>query len=1365
MTSEVYDIFISHNSRDKEVIVPILERLNDEYDIRTWLDKWDLFAASDWASAIEEALQSCASCAVFLGSHGWGQHHLAEARQALSRKERHPNFKVIPILLPGAGEDDINVLADLFTRQHRVDFTNGLDDEEAFRRLLAAIRGDAPGPPPVTVFSIKRDAVHWRQLPNKDKSSILYRGAELREAQSIARLHSEKLSDLVRNFLLESEAEELRQLARERARNRRIIFGLTAGIISISVAFVYAVAKRDEAEAQRDKAAQRLVAQRVANGTRAATDGDLWGAWSWYADALQLARRSDLDERAHRERLGGLRRQLPHLRQLWHTADKAPAAAGSSDGDYVALCQDVFTRGWTIEILRAKDGARVASIQSGPSYLREMVFSPDGDELWTLESGFDPASQERRVTAAVYGVPGGALKSSRGIKEEHSRARWLDARTLALIDYRAAHLLRFRDGAVEVDTITGPPDAYVSAVSHDGSLLAAYSNESNKLLLRRRGDPGVNAAAFDFAHSPTVAFSPDGKHLITMLDRKLAVWRLSGAARKVAEAELGGSVVEHQFDRTGRLLLTEGRGGGTHASTLWRFEQATLLKSFDHEKILARWEFPADARGGGIGAGAAVGAELVNPFKRLAVLSGDGQRILTVSENTRSYRVWDMETGEALTPPMSHGASKLLSVWLSKHGRALVSSAGDGTTKLWDVALPRRSRPLIGQSGTVTSLRFVGGGDRLLSISGGRASLLDWASGRELTVIGERLDEAEPAAGGRMIAGRQSDRFRLWRAETLAPASDWLSHPSVDGAAVSEKGLYAASWDKGYDTPLRVRVWNLREGKLVGELTPGNNWLTTACIDEREKVAMFVVSASEGRGRDLIVYDLDTGETSRPRGFQNFSFEGLFFSEREGSWMGFDGRRFWRLAQLDQHRTSPYSTSSSSLTKFLTASADGTRAVLINQERRIAQLIDVRTGAPLTPEFRHEWDITEAEINPEATRLLTVSGNKAHLWDLTTGDALVPVVRYPETVTASALHPGAGAFAVSAKKEVGDDGFAIFVESLAPETADVESLVAYGEVNGEQRVDAVGARLPLSAPELAATWSTLLSRDPSVLQEPAPEAAWLRQLEQESGRYIEQQLYYLGEILERVPDDTPARLERAYLYQLVDDHSAAIADLVYLIESGAFDNKIDLTSERIHQHCRLLLLNDRPLDAFRMLRNQNVSPQGSDGWLLALVSYGAEEFEVYRRTCESMLQESRAIAEGGGPWEERWNSAYYTAQSCILAEDTRPQFSAAVTLATEAVGDKDGSSDTLRLLQGADALKAGSLLSAEASLRGLEQYPLGKLLTADLLFRRGDSARARILQSELSGELKELMGSSHEWLEVIGLNYLNQTMGVKLGTR
>ena len=257
MSKEKYDLFISHNSLDKSLIEPIVMRLYAEFEIRPWLDKWDIPAAADWASVIKGALHECSACAVFLGANGWGPHHLDEAKLALERKTQHPDFKVIPVLLPGAGAKDISALEELFKRRHRVDFTNDINDEGAFRRLLSAIRGEAPGPPEETVFTIRKDAKRWNEAPAKNKDSFLYEGGQLEQAQKLAQDHAEQLNDLAVKFLNASSVEEQRRIRSERRRTRNVITGLIIGSALILLSAVFAFAQRAEAVKQAEVAEER----------------------------------------------------------------------------------------------------------------------------------------------------------------------------------------------------------------------------------------------------------------------------------------------------------------------------------------------------------------------------------------------------------------------------------------------------------------------------------------------------------------------------------------------------------------------------------------------------------------------------------------------------------------------------------------------------------------------------------------------------------------------------------------------------------------------------------------------------------------------------------------------------------------------------------------------------------------------------------------------------------------------------------------------------------------------------------------------------------------------------------------------------
>ncbi len=142
-----FDIFLSHNGADKPAVEALAQRLLAA-GFKPWLDSWNLIPGDPWQEGLEEALDTCGTCAVFLGPSGVGPWHNEEMRVALDRRAHDPtrSFRVIPVLLPGANPADSATLPRFLSRMTWVDFRGGLDDAEAFRRLVAGIRGVAPGP-------------------------------------------------------------------------------------------------------------------------------------------------------------------------------------------------------------------------------------------------------------------------------------------------------------------------------------------------------------------------------------------------------------------------------------------------------------------------------------------------------------------------------------------------------------------------------------------------------------------------------------------------------------------------------------------------------------------------------------------------------------------------------------------------------------------------------------------------------------------------------------------------------------------------------------------------------------------------------------------------------------------------------------------------------------------------------------------------------------------------------------------------------------------------------------------------------------------------------------------------------------------
>ena len=145
MNQALYNVFLSHNSLDKPAVEELANRLSQN-NLKPWFDKWNLIPGDPWQNAIESALDSCVSCAVFMGPSGISPWQNEEMRAAIDRRVREGHFRVIPVLLPGAKREERSRLPSFMAATTWVEFRKSLDDDEAFHRLIAGIRGIEPGP-------------------------------------------------------------------------------------------------------------------------------------------------------------------------------------------------------------------------------------------------------------------------------------------------------------------------------------------------------------------------------------------------------------------------------------------------------------------------------------------------------------------------------------------------------------------------------------------------------------------------------------------------------------------------------------------------------------------------------------------------------------------------------------------------------------------------------------------------------------------------------------------------------------------------------------------------------------------------------------------------------------------------------------------------------------------------------------------------------------------------------------------------------------------------------------------------------------------------------------------------------------------
>ncbi|MCC4767824.1 TIR domain-containing protein [Methanosarcina sp. DH1] len=153
-----YDVFLSHNSKDKAEVEKIAKRLL-AVGLRPWLDKWDLAPGDTISDALEQAVKTIPCAVLCFGPADVGNWHKMEILafvEAWAKKEA----RMIPLVLPGV---DNPPELPLFVRQTLwVDMRDWQSkDDDGFYRLVCGIIGRPPGDSPLKSFGA-RQVFEWQ---------------------------------------------------------------------------------------------------------------------------------------------------------------------------------------------------------------------------------------------------------------------------------------------------------------------------------------------------------------------------------------------------------------------------------------------------------------------------------------------------------------------------------------------------------------------------------------------------------------------------------------------------------------------------------------------------------------------------------------------------------------------------------------------------------------------------------------------------------------------------------------------------------------------------------------------------------------------------------------------------------------------------------------------------------------------------------------------------------------------------------------------------------------------------------------------------------------------------------------------------
>ena len=155
-----FDVFLSHNSKDKAAVEEIAKQLV-RVGIRPWLDKWNLSPGDTVSDALEQAIKTIPCAVLFFGPADIGKWHIMEIRGYVE-KWASGDARMIPVILPDAKEAPE---LPLFVRQTLwVDMRDWEKEKsEGLYRLVCGILGKAPGDSPMKKFGA-RDVAEWQGM-------------------------------------------------------------------------------------------------------------------------------------------------------------------------------------------------------------------------------------------------------------------------------------------------------------------------------------------------------------------------------------------------------------------------------------------------------------------------------------------------------------------------------------------------------------------------------------------------------------------------------------------------------------------------------------------------------------------------------------------------------------------------------------------------------------------------------------------------------------------------------------------------------------------------------------------------------------------------------------------------------------------------------------------------------------------------------------------------------------------------------------------------------------------------------------------------------------------------------------------------
>jgi roadblock/LC7 domain-containing protein len=331
-----------------------------------------------------------------------------------------------------------------------------------------------------------------------------------------------------------------------------------------------------------------------------------------------------------------------------------------------------------------------------------------------------------------------------------------------------------------------------------------------------------------------VAFSPDGKLLVTGSYGQVTVWDLHKAAPVHIFTNILGAVNDLKFSPDGKLLAV---GGGQPSAKgelkLYQVADGKNIATFrEHTDVVFSIDFSPDGKTLATGSFDTTirlwNLTTMQPEKVITAhsdfvyavgFSPDGKTLASASKD-RSVRITDVQTGKSVFT-MGSGDQDVMAVAFSRDGEFVVSSGFDTGLFWWKAKTGEQEKVQRGHGIAVQELCFSKDGELLLSASADRTVRL-W-DGKKTTLIraiavGSPVYAAAISPDKKWIATGSFDGLvRVWDAKAGTSLLTLLSLPAQEQSS-EWLALTSAGYLSRSPGLAKLGQWPMKNAAVPGEL-------------------------------------------------------------------------------------------------------------------------------------------------------------------------------------------------------------------------------------------------------------------------------------------------------------------------------------------------------------------------------------------------------------------------------------------------------------------------------------------------------------------------------------------------------------------